>query len=68
VLLLTIILGATFSKPPVLLPVERNPAKSGTILRILSRPGREEMAKDGLKMGCEKGKLFLSEPLAYEDG
>jgi hypothetical protein len=43
--------------------IEQNhPAKGGTISHILSRPGREEMTKDGLKMGCENGKLFLSEP------
>jgi hypothetical protein len=47
--------------------IEQNhPAKGGAILRILSRPGREEMTKDGLKMGCENAKLFLSEPLAQE--
>ncbi len=44
--------------------IEQNhPAKGGTISRILSRPGREGLDKDGLKMGCENGKLFLAEPL-----
>ncbi len=36
--------------------------KSGTISRILSRPGREGSDKDGLNMGCENGKLFFAEP------
>ncbi len=42
--------------------IEQNQSNSGTISRILSRPRREVMSKDGLKMGCETGKLFLSEP------
>jgi hypothetical protein len=39
-----------------------HPAKGGTILRTLSRPGREGSDKDGLKMGWENANLFLSEP------
>ncbi len=42
--------------------LQSHPAKGGTISRTLSRPGREGSGKDGLKMGCENAKLFLSEP------
>jgi hypothetical protein len=46
--------------------LQNHPANGGTISRILSRPGREGSDKDGLKMGCENGKLFFAEPLSSD--